>query len=69
MTNKVEVLKNTKEHLRSYPILLSQCHESALTYATCVIRKVNLEKNNCQSEFNNFKLCLMKNIVKGQAKV
>lgn len=68
MASKVDVLNNTKEHLKRYPVLLNRCHESALIYANCVIRKVNLEKNNCQSEFNNFKVCLMKNAIERKVK-
>ncbi|XP_033214838.1 uncharacterized protein LOC117171542 isoform X2 [Belonocnema kinseyi] len=67
MASKVDVLRNSKDHLQRYPVLLNRCHESALIYANCVIRKVNLEKNNCQSAFNNFKVCLIKNVIERKA--
>lgn len=63
MKNEVAALKKVKEHSKRYPVLLSRCHESAKAYATCVIRGINLEKNNCQVEFNNFRVCLLKNAI------
>ncbi|KZC07501.1 hypothetical protein WN55_08272 [Dufourea novaeangliae] len=56
----MEAVKKAKERLRKYPVLVAQCHETGAKYAACVVAKSNLQKNDCDSEFNAFKTCLMK---------
>ena len=69
MTRGLDFRRNTKEQISRYPVLLKSCHESALAYATCVLKKVNLDRNNCQLEFSNFKACLIKNAMKRSKKI
>lgn len=56
----MEAVKKAKERLRQYPSLIAQCHEAASKYASCVLAKSNLEKNDCVAEFNELKKCLVK---------
>ncbi|XP_011863358.1 PREDICTED: uncharacterized protein LOC105559572 [Vollenhovia emeryi] len=56
----MEAVRKAKKRLRKYPMLLTQCQESASRYASCVLAKSNLEKNACAAEFNELKKCLVK---------
>lgn len=60
MTNSLDILKTKQTRLKNYPSLLLHCQEPASTYAVCVMRKLNLEKSNCELEFHNFSKCLVK---------
>lgn len=50
--------RNTR--LRSYPILLVKCSESASIYAACVTKDFNVRQNACEKEFQLFKDCIIK---------
>ncbi|XP_053974855.1 uncharacterized protein LOC128874285 [Hylaeus volcanicus] len=65
----MEAVKKAKERFRKYPILIAQCQESGAKYAVCVSTKSNLQKNDCKSEFNEFKACLMKAALKNNTRL
>lgn len=65
----MEAVKKAKERLRKYPILIAQCHEFGAKYAACVLAKSNLNKNDCDSEFKEFKACLMKAAAKNHTRL
>lgn len=65
----MEAVKKAKERFRKYPVVIAQCHESGAKYATCVLTKSNLNKNDCESEFKEFKACLTKAAAKGNVKL
>ncbi|XP_076177278.1 uncharacterized protein LOC143151740 isoform X2 [Ptiloglossa arizonensis] len=65
----MEAVKRAKERLRKYPILIAQCHDPGAKYAACVLANVNLEKNNCESEFKEFKTCLKKAAAKNNTRL
>lgn len=56
----MDAVKKAKERLRKYPALIAQCHESGAKYAACVLAKSNLQKNDCETEFHQFKTCLVR---------
>lgn len=65
----MEVVKKAKERIRKYPILIAQCHESGAKYAACVLAKSNLNKHDCDSEFKEFRACLMKAAAKNNIRL
>lgn len=65
----MEAVKKAKERFRKYPILIAQCHEPGAKYAACVVAKSNLQRNDCESEFNEFKMCLTKAAAKKNTKL
>lgn len=65
----METVRKAKERLRRYPALMTQCHESASKYASCVLAKSNLEKNACAAEFNELKRCLVKVAASGNTRL
>lgn len=56
----MEAVKRAKERFKKYPGLVAQCHQFGAKYATCVLAKANLQKNDCETEFRQFKDCLLK---------
>lgn len=65
----MEAVRKAKERFRKYPIVVAQCHESGAKYAACVLAKSNLEKNDCEKEFTEFKACLIKAAAKNNTKL
>lgn len=56
----MDAVKRAKQRFRKYPSLVLECRESASEYAACVINKNNLQKDDCQKEFEKFKACLVR---------
>lgn len=56
----MEAVKRAKERFRNYPLFVAQCQESAKQYATCVLSKKTIRKDDCEAEFARFKACLVK---------
>jgi hypothetical protein len=49
----------TRERLRNYSVLIGKCSKSAAAYAACVTRRdIDVKKNLCEVEFQEFKKCL-----------
>lgn len=49
----------TRERLKSYSTLIGKCSKSAAAYAACVTRRdVDVRKNLCDIEFQEFKKCI-----------
>lgn len=65
----MEAVKRARERLAKYPVLLTECHESASKYAKCVLAKSNLQKNHCEAEFSQFRICLMQAAKKNNTKL
>lgn len=65
----MDAVKKARERFRKYPTIIAQCHESGSKYAACVLAKSNLQKGDCESEFKEFKACLMKAAVKSNTKL
>ena len=65
----MDAVTKAKERFRKYPALVLQCHESAIVYATCVINKSNLKKDDCKQEFDKFKTCLLKAAANSKTKL
>ncbi|XP_076224871.1 uncharacterized protein LOC143174656 [Nomia melanderi] len=65
----MEAVKKAKERLRKYPVLVAECHETGAKYAACVLAQANLKKDDCKSEFDTFKTCLMKAAMKNNTKL
>ncbi|KOC64916.1 hypothetical protein WH47_04505 [Habropoda laboriosa] len=65
----MEAVKKARERFRKYPVVIAQCHESGSKYAACVLAKSNLKKNDCESEFKEFKACLTKVAAKNNIKL
>lgn len=65
----MEAVTKAKERFRKYPILVAQCHESGAKYAACVLAKSNLQRHDCESEFNEFKTCLVKAAAKNNMRL
>ncbi|XP_014206558.1 uncharacterized protein LOC106638053 [Copidosoma floridanum] len=56
----MEVVKRAKERFRKYPALVAECRELGAQYATCVLSKRDVKKDDCKEEFEKFKACLLK---------
>lgn len=56
----MESVQKAKERLRLYPVLLAKCSKEATEYASCVLKKDNVNLNDCKEEFGRFKVCLQK---------
>lgn len=53
-------LRRRTQRLKSYPILLAKCSETASRYAACVTKDFNVRKDACAKEFQLFKDCIRK---------
>lgn len=53
-------VRHRTQRLKSYPILLVKCSESAARYAACVTKDFNVRKDACAKEFLVFKECIRK---------
>lgn len=56
----MESVSKARSRYRQYPIVLGKCSKEATVYAKCVLKRDNLNKNDCGEEFNKFKSCLQK---------
>ncbi|XP_056644067.1 uncharacterized protein LOC130449965 [Diorhabda sublineata] len=56
----MESVHLARQRYRKYPLLLSKCGKDAVQYATCVLKKDNVNMNDCKKEFMDFKNCLQK---------
>jgi hypothetical protein len=56
----MDSVKSAKERLKKYPALILQCREFGILYADCVLKKREIKKNDCKSEFDKLKACLVK---------
>lgn len=54
----MENIKQARQRLQKYTILLAKCSTSASFYAACVTRDLNVKQNICEKEFFDFKKCL-----------
>lgn len=59
----MESVKKAKQRFRQYPIILGKCKNEASVYAKCVLKKDNVNINDCANEFKLFKDCLQKSAV------
>lgn len=55
----MESVKRAKLRLQKYPSLIARCSSNASAYAACVTRNLNVTKDVCANEFNEFKKCLI----------
>lgn len=53
-------LRSRTQRLKSYPILLVKCSETAALYAACVTKDFNVQKGACAREFQLFRECIRK---------
>ena len=65
----MDAVKSARERFRKYPALVLQCRESASQYAACVLKKSDLQKNDCKQEFDKFKACLVKAAAQNKIKL
>lgn len=65
----MEAVKKANGRFRKYPVLVAECHETGAKYAACVLAKTNLQRNDCEGEFNAFKSCLAKAAAKHNTKL
>ncbi|XP_037950220.1 uncharacterized protein LOC119681180 [Teleopsis dalmanni] len=65
----MESVQKAHKRLRNYPVLLAKCANTAATYAACVTRELNVEKNVCEKEFQEFKKCLQKVAKEGKMRL
>lgn len=56
----MESVKKAKNRFRQYPLILSNCKNEATVYAKCVLKKDNVNINDCANEFKLFRSCLQK---------
>lgn len=56
----MESVRKAKQRFRQYPVVLSKCKNEAAGYAKCVLKKDNVNLNDCVNEFKQFKDCLQK---------
>lgn len=56
----MESVTKAKQRFRQYPVIFGKCTKEASTYATCVLKQDNLNKHQCNEEFQCFKNCLQK---------
>ncbi|XP_063929690.1 NADH dehydrogenase [ubiquinone] 1 alpha subcomplex assembly factor 8 [Zophobas morio] len=56
----MESVQKAKQRFRQYPALLAKCGKEATAYATCVLKRDNVNLNDCKEEFVKFKSCLQK---------
>lgn len=56
----MESVGKARTRYRQYPIILGKCSKEATVYAKCVLKRDNLNKNDCGAEFSQFKNCLQK---------
>jgi len=55
----MESVKSARARLRRYPALIGACSPQAATYAKCVTARMGeVQKGQCQPEFDAFKACL-----------
>ncbi|KAH8421086.1 hypothetical protein KR222_010848 [Zaprionus bogoriensis] len=65
----MESVRKANTRLRSYPILLAACSESASVYAACVARDLNVQHKVCEAEFKQFLNCIRKNAAELKTKL
>lgn len=65
----MESVRKANNRLRSYPILLAKCADSASAYAACVARDINVQHNICEAEFKQFLTCIRKNAAELKTKL
>lgn len=56
----MESVNKAKSRYRQYPVILGKCSKDAMVYAKCVLKRDNVNKNDCGKEFEHFKNCLHK---------
>lgn len=56
----MDAVQKAKNRYRQYPILLAKCSKEASNYAKCVLKKDNINFEDCSEEFKLFKCCLQK---------
>ncbi|KAJ8919991.1 hypothetical protein NQ315_006521 [Exocentrus adspersus] len=56
----MESVRKAKNRYKQYPVILAKCSKQATSYATCVLKRDNVNLNDCVAEFNQFKICLQK---------
>lgn len=56
----MESVGKARSRYRQFPIILGKCNKEATVYAKCVLKRDNLNKDDCGEEFSKFKNCLQK---------
>ncbi|KAJ8928090.1 hypothetical protein NQ314_019370 [Rhamnusium bicolor] len=56
----MESVQKAKLRYKQYPMIIAKCSKEATNYATCVLKKDNVNLNDCNEEFKQFKSCLQK---------
>lgn len=55
----MDPVRQARERLVKYPILIAKCSTKATAYAVCVTRDLDIQKHACDKEFQQFKQCLV----------
>lgn len=51
-------VRQAKDRLSKYPVLIAKCSTAAAQYAACVTSNLDVQKHSCNAEFQQFKKCL-----------
>lgn len=54
----MESARKAHQRLKTYPILVARCSQSATAYAACITRDLDVQKHACDKEFKIFKKCV-----------
>ncbi|XP_024945805.1 NADH dehydrogenase [ubiquinone] 1 alpha subcomplex assembly factor 8 [Cephus cinctus] len=65
----MDAVNSARARLRKYPVLVAQCRKTGTAYARCVIKSSNIKKDDCKSEFENFKNCLVNAAMKNKTRL
>lgn len=65
----MDAVKTARERFKKYPVFVAQCHQFGAKYAACVIAKSNLQRNDCEIEFRQFKDCIVKAAAKANMRL
>lgn len=56
----MESVSKARARSRQYPIILAKCSKEGSVYAKCVLKRDNVNKDDCVEQFKHFKSCLQK---------
>lgn len=56
----MESVSKARSRYRQYPVILAKCSKEGTVYAKCVLKRDNININDCANEFRHFKDCLQK---------
>lgn len=65
----MDSVRKAKSRLSQYPVFLSECSTQATTYAKCVCKDFNVDKDRCLKEFLELKKCFQKAAGKSKIRI